>query len=215
MPAIAMREQRAFCRPLAHCSFHESATTSSAEMSGTVASALGRRPAQAAVPASPLARRRCRSGLGDPASCCRSINAGAQRQCPHSLEIARTIQVDGSPRSCRTAASGPNDRHRGIAYGRNLGSGGRRSSNPRAAVPSTPNRPAADQQPAYGPKADYHRCVNTHTEVWSACTGTSVRLVTECAQTNIGEPYGFIRAPYPCRKSDARAISWGSHPARR
>ena len=37
------------------------AATSSAETSGTVASALGRRPAQAAVPASPLVRRRSSS----------------------------------------------------------------------------------------------------------------------------------------------------------
>jgi hypothetical protein len=37
--------------------FHEPAATSSAETSGTVASALGRRPTQAAVPAAPLVRR--------------------------------------------------------------------------------------------------------------------------------------------------------------
>jgi hypothetical protein len=44
---------------------HEPAATSPAERSGTVASALGRRPAQAAVPAAPLVRRRCRSyGVG-------------------------------------------------------------------------------------------------------------------------------------------------------
>jgi hypothetical protein len=41
--------------------FHESAATSSAETSGTVASALDRRPAQAAVPASPLVWRHCGS----------------------------------------------------------------------------------------------------------------------------------------------------------
>ena len=41
------------------CRFHEPAATSSAETSGTVASALGRRPAQAAVPAAPLVRRQC------------------------------------------------------------------------------------------------------------------------------------------------------------
>jgi hypothetical protein len=37
-----------------HCCSHERAATSSAETSGTLASALGRQPAQAAVPASPL-----------------------------------------------------------------------------------------------------------------------------------------------------------------
>jgi len=45
----------------ADCRCHEPAATSSAETSGTVASALGRRPAQAAVPAAPLVRRRCGS----------------------------------------------------------------------------------------------------------------------------------------------------------
>jgi hypothetical protein len=79
---------------------------------------------------------------------------------------------------------------------------------PPTGVPLTSNQPTI-------PEADYNRCVNTRTEVWSACTGTSVRLVTECARTNIGEPYGFIRAPYPCRNSNARPISWGSRPARR
>jgi hypothetical protein len=58
----AREEIRHLVRPAAHFRIHEAPATSSAETSGTVASALGRRPAQAAVPAAPLVRRQSRCG---------------------------------------------------------------------------------------------------------------------------------------------------------
>lgn len=56
------------------------------------------------------------------------------------------------------------------------------------------------------PQADYHRCANQQTELWTSCDAGHGVVVTRCAQTHIGEPHGFIKAPYPCAKSDARPL---------
>jgi hypothetical protein len=71
--------------------------------------------------------------------------------------------------------------------------------------------PLTSNQPQIS-RADYHRCADIRTDLWSPCTGSGTRLVTECAQTNIGEPYGFIKAPYSCSRADARPIAYGAAP---
>jgi hypothetical protein len=70
--------------------FHEPAATSSAETSGTVASALGRRPAQAAVLAAPLARRqRGSSAAGDESA--QIVPERSRRRRPFALALSSVV----------------------------------------------------------------------------------------------------------------------------